>query len=847
MLRRHRVQNPAVPQSDRLVLELREWARLSIPITRLPSYPITRFLLGVALFTAAACSRVPPPPYSLAFALEGSAPRMLHAAEEIAVPLTVRNTGGRAWDAQHVHVSYHWLWLVPRELAKRSRTVPYHDGIRTELTDSVPPGGDLHVSGRLLAPDLPGVYWLQWDMVEEGVTWFAQVAPRQPRRLIVVLPTLSSVVAPLPLLVAILASLGLVRAERSGTRSAAFLWTLAIADLLWCAASLLSKPLILVHEALLEPTPTAYWLIVVSAVTPPLLALTLLPRRLRAWGLLACGAFVTLLILGDALYYRFFGDVLSVSAMLAVRQTEQVSGSIRSLIAPGMLWLVLDIPFALWLVLRITRGSRAVLSPAQGIDRGFLPVIIVLALVAVVGVLPTLSVLRASHLDQIFRDRAVMEQLGPLGYHAYDAWAYARSTVFRPAVSDAQVADARAWFATRAPLRAGVGPSFGAARDKNLIVIQVESLQDFVVDYRVGGQAVMPHLRSWTDEALRFTNVTDQTNQGRTSDAELTTMASLLPLDHGAAAFQYPGDHYVGLPRVLTEHGYSTLSAVAFEAGFWNRRVMHPAYGFQQSLFEPDFEMTEQIGWGLNDRDFLQQMVPRLTRLPRPFGAWLITLSLHHPFDDFPDKHKVLSLGPLERTSFGNYLHTMRFFDAALADFQSSLARAGLLDDTLLVVFGDHDAGFARDSALSATIGIGADEAAWALNDRIPWFIRLPRGRAPGLTGVRRIPAGQTDFAPTLLALVGIDPAPLPYVGRNLLGQPDDPPVVRPYGDWLDRTHLLLNRGGSEGVACYTLSTRTTSAAAACAASNEAARRTHEIAQLVVTAMLQQRLRDSLK
>src|SRR5262245_47413045 len=144
---------------------------------------------------------------------------------------------------------------------------------------------------------------------------------------------------------------------------------------------------------------------------------------------------------------------------------------------------------------------------------------------------------------------------------------------------------------------------------------------------------------------------------------------------------------------------------------------MHPAYGFQRSLFEPDFQMTEQIGWGLNDRDFLQQMVPRLERLPRPFAAWMITLSLHHPFAAFPDAHNVLKLGALERTPFGNYLHTMRFFDAALEEFRAALARDGLLDDSVLVVFGDHDAGFARDPAMARTIGIKPDDVAWTLND----------------------------------------------------------------------------------------------------------------------------------
>src|SRR5260221_471697 len=103
--------------------------------------------------------------------------------------------------------------------------------------------------------------------------------------------------------------------------------------------------------------------------------------------------------------------------------------------------------------------------------------------------------------------------------------------------------------------------------------------------------------------------------------------------------------------------------------------------------------MTAQIGWGLNVRAFLQQMVPHLERQPRPFAAWMITLSLHHPFESFPDAHKELKLGALEGTSFGNYLHTMRFFDNALETFKASLARDGLLDDSLVVVFGDHARG----------------------------------------------------------------------------------------------------------------------------------------------------------
>src|SRR5207302_1970712 len=240
-------------------------------------------------------------------------------------------------------------------------------------------------------------------------------------------------------------------------------------------------------------------------------------------------------------------------------------------------------------------------------------------------------------------------------------------------------------------------------------------------------------------------------NEGRTSDAEFAAMVSLLPLDHGAVAFRYPANHYVAFPQLLADRGYQTLSAVPFEPGFWNRRVMHPLYGFQHSLFESDFTMTEQIGWGLNDHDFLQQMVPRLETLRRPFCAWLITLSLHHPFDDFPDAHKVLRLGARDRTSFGNYLHTMRFFDQALDDFRTALA------------------------------------------------------------------------------------------SRDLLGASDDPPVVRPYGDWLDRERLFLSGGGAAS-SCYDLAARAFADGHVCAAADAAARKARDVSRFLIAEDLQQRM-----
>ena len=119
---------------------------------------------------------------------------------------------------------------------------------------------------------------------------------------------------------------------------------------------------------------------------------------------------------------------------------------------------------------------------------------------------------------------------------------------------------------------------------------------------------------------------------------------------------------------------------------------------------------------------------------------------------------------------------------------------------------------------------------------------------ARALRGVFSKPAGQTDFAPTLLALLGIDPAPLPYVGRNLLGgdSGETPvPVPRPYGDWLDGSHLLLVRGANH--ICYDLRAHVETSADACQTADAVARRERDVSRLVVTEDLQQRIHTRLE
>jgi phosphoglycerol transferase MdoB-like AlkP superfamily enzyme len=376
-------------------------------------------------------------------------------------------------------------------------------------------------------------------------------------------------------------------------------------------------------------------------------------------------------------------------------------------------------------------------------------------------------------------------------------------------------------------------------------MVQVESLQEFVVGLEVMGQQVTPFLNRWAEDSLRFVNVTDQTAQGRSSDSELATQVSLLPPPTGAAAFLYPGNRFTGLASVLRERGYDTLSAVAFEGSFWNRRTTHASFGYSSSLFDDAFAPGERVGWGLNDRDFFAQAVDRLAQLERPFCAYLLTLSLHHPFEGFPDHLHELELGGLEGSPLGNYLHTMRFFDRAFAGLISSLERRALSDSTVVVVWGDHDAGLEWTPELAALTGHPHDPAGWYLSQRIPLLIRLPDPVHQGR--VFDLPAGHQDVAPTVAALIGVDPRSLAWMGRNLLGRPGDAPVVGEYQCWRTRDRLFLQGDGTlDGGSCRSLPDLGELPAAACAPGFEDARRQIEVSRMVLEHDLQQEITNRL-
>ena len=176
-------------------------------------------------------------------------------------------------------------------------------------------------------------------------------------------------------------------------------------------------------------------------------------------------------------------------------------------------------------------------------------------------------------------------------------------------------------------------------------------------------------------------------------------------------------------------------------------------------------------------------MLNRLQHEKQPFFALLMTLSLHFPYEEWPEELRALPEGVFRDERLRNYLEAMHYADAAIGAFFEGLAERGLLDESIVVVYGDHDSGI-QGKDITRFFGFKGRRLNWNLFDTVPLILRLPGEDAPTASIDRA--AGLSDLPVTLLALLGIDPRPYPFVGRNLLGEQEGSVVARAKGHWVD-------------------------------------------------------------
>ncbi len=245
-------------------------------------------------------------------------------------------------------------------------------------------------------------------------------------------------------------------------------------------------------------------------------------------------------------------------------------------------------------------------------------------------------------------------------------------------------------------------------KGKNIIAIHAESIQTLAMNLTFNGEEVTPNLNKIASEGIFFSNFYAQVGVGNSSDSEFTLNTSLMPSNSGTVFINYFDREYITIPKLLKEQGYYTFSMHGNTGDFWNRNNMHKSMGYDMFYHKDYYNIDEVIYFGLSDKSFFKQAVPIIANVKeeqqKPFYATLIMLSNHTPWtdleltDEFPTDYKVEIDGEivtrqyLEGTTFGNYIRLVHYADQAIGDLFTYLEEYKLLDDTVVIIYGDHDA-----------------------------------------------------------------------------------------------------------------------------------------------------------
>jgi len=267
-------------------------------------------------------------------------------------------------------------------------------------------------------------------------------------------------------------------------------------------------------------------------------------------------------------------------------------------------------------------------------------------------------------------------------------------------------------------------------KGKNLLIIHGESLQNYTMNVRFNNRELTPNLNKLASEGIYFSHFYAQESVGNSSDSEFTLNTSLLPSSSGTVFMNYFDREYVTLPKLLKEQGYYAFSMHGNSGISWNRNVMHPKLGYDDFYYyTKDYEIDEKIGLGLSDKSFFHQSVEIINNFDEskyPYYATLIMLTNHTPFNDIgeysdylvdiidediteesevsdkedvneevvdeDDSDNLNTIPYLEGTKLGNYFKSVHYADEAIGDLINEMDELGMLDNTVVVIYGDHDA-----------------------------------------------------------------------------------------------------------------------------------------------------------
>ncbi|HAM81833.1 LTA synthase family protein [Ornithinibacillus bavariensis] len=490
-------------------------------------------------------------------------------------------------------------------------------------------------------------------------------------------------------------------------------------------------------------------------------------RRAGIW-IIIIDSLMSFLLYANVVFYRFNNDYITWPTLT---QTDNF-GSLGSSIASLMQWTdivyLLDIVVLIALFIWFKKDWST-----EKVSRRKPILVLLLGLIAFSINLGLAEADRPELLKRTFDRNYIVKYLGIYNFTMYDAVQNIKSSSQRVLADSDDITEVENY--TKNKFAEPNPELFGVAKGKNIIKIHLESFQSFLINYKLRGEEVTPFLNSLVNDPDQdftyFDNFFHQTEQGKTADAELIMDNSIYGLPQGSAFVTRGSNTYQALPAILHQQGgYTTAVFHGDYKSFWNRDEIYKQFGVDTYFDASYYNMSEDniINYGLKDKPFFEESIPLLKSLNQPFYAHMMTLTHHHPYLIGEDE---ASIAPAETgdKSVDTYFQTARYLDEALEQFFNDLKDAGLYDNSVILLYGDH---YGISKNHNRAMGELLDEEITPFKStqlqRVPLLIKVP-----GVDGMGTVHeySGQMDVMPTLLHLQGINAQDYILFGTDLFSK----------------------------------------------------------------------------
>lgn len=484
------------------------------------------------------------------------------------------------------------------------------------------------------------------------------------------------------------------------------------------------------------------------------------------------------LLYGNILYYREFSDFLSFNTIAgATKVSKGLGGSAANLVQIHDFIYGLD--FIILAILLLTHYIKIDPQPMKKLTA------IATTFLGIFLFSLNLTIAESNRPQLLGRtfDRAyIVKYLGLNSFLAYDSIKTVQNNQVRSEAVGTDMDDVLT--EVKKNYAKPNSAYFGKAKGKNIIVIHLESFQQFLINYKVNGQEVTPFLNSlYSDKnTMSFDNFYHEVGQGKTSDAENMLETGLFGLPEGSLFSKLGSDNtFQAAPAILGQkEGYTSAVFHGNIGSFWNRDNVYKNMGYDYFFDSNYFNKTadSSLEYGMKDKLMLSESVKYLEQLQQPFYTKFITVTNHYPFE-LPDEDNDGFQAPnTSNSAVNNYFLTAHYLDNALQEFFNYLKSSGIYDNSMIVLYGDHY-GLSNSQNPDLAPLLGVDTNDWSdFNDsqmqKVPFMIHMK-----GLKGgVNHSYGGEIDVLPTILHLAGINTKQYIQLGTDLLSKQHNQIVI---------------------------------------------------------------------